>query len=639
MTSVDDAAIDRDAQPDATATGAVARAARRRPWDPEVRVANLVTVGCWVVLVAPLVVALVAAARPRWYPVQDLAQYELRVRDVGGRHTPLIGLAGRIGPWYDPGSHPGPLSFWMLAPVYRLLGSTSAALIASAISLHALALGLVLWMAKRRGGITLVVVLTGALAVLTRFYGPNVFIEPWNPYLPVTWWLVLLVAVWSVVDGDVAMVVPAVVAGTFCAQTHLPYVGLVGGLGAFLLVPLGLSVGQAWRADDRDTAGRTVRWTVGAAVLGVLLWIPPVIDEIWGQGNLTRIKDSVAHPTEGVSGWVHGPAELLRNLDPTALLVHRDLTGVSHASGLCLPALVLLAVWALTAVVAWRQRLHQVLRLHVVLAVALVLAGFSSTRIYGLLWSYLFLWAWGLATMLVVAAAWTVVAAARPHLPAIAAARLPRAAVAIGLAVAVASASAAGVHDRHAQPSRSDLSHDLGVVSGQLIAALRAEKVPGDGPGGHYLVRWTDPVTIGSQGWGLVDELERNGLHGGFDAPFGVGGTKHRVLPLAKATAVVELVVSDADIATWDADPEAVRVAYVDSRTPAQRRAYQHMVDDVQARLVAAGLTKQAADWKTNLFTTSLDEAVPEDIRVDMRKVLAIPAPVALYLEPTSAAS
>ncbi len=70
-------------------------------------------------VLAPLAVAVIAQRNAHWHPVFDLAMTELRVRDVGGSHTPLIGLQGRIGP---TGSHPGPLSFYLLAPVYRLLG-------------------------------------------------------------------------------------------------------------------------------------------------------------------------------------------------------------------------------------------------------------------------------------------------------------------------------------------------------------------------------------------------------------------------------------------------------------------------------------------------------------------------------------
>jgi len=50
------------------------------------------------VLSFPLVVALVELRRPHWYPLLDMAQTEIRVRDVTS-HPPLIGLAGRIGPF------------------------------------------------------------------------------------------------------------------------------------------------------------------------------------------------------------------------------------------------------------------------------------------------------------------------------------------------------------------------------------------------------------------------------------------------------------------------------------------------------------------------------------------------------------
>jgi hypothetical protein len=623
-----------------------AEAARRtRPWDPAVRGENLFALACWLVVVTPLVVACLAAIHPRWYPIQDLAQYELRVRDVGGRHTPLIGLAGRIGPWYDPGSHPGPLSFWMLAPVYRLLGSSAAALVASAITLHSIAIGLVLWMAKRRGGVPLVAVVAGALAILTRFYGPNVFIEPWNPYLPVSWWLVLLFAVWSVLDGDAPMLVVAVVAGTFCAQTHLPYFGLVGGLVAVLLGGLGLGLWSARRSGDQALFGRWGRWGIGAAILGVLLWIPPIIDEIWGVGNLSRIRDSVTVKqcatvairgctTDPIAGMKHGPAELLRNMDPFALRAHQDLTGLSSTSGINLPALVLIVVWLGAVGLAWRLGLKRVLRLHVVVGAALALAAFSSTRIYGLLWHYLFLWAWGLATVMLVAIAWTFASAIRPRLSASIASQLPRAAVGIGLAVAVAASAGYAVDNRDTRPARTDLSGELGVVSGELIRAIKSRQIEGDGPDGLYLVRWDDPVTIGSQGWGLVNELERAGLHGGFDKVYGVGGTKHRVIdPATKATAIVTIVVGDREIAKWSADTAATKVASVDLRTKAQRRAYGKQVDAIEQELVSKGLTKLARDWLVNAFTTSIDPTVPPPTAAEMRKVLAIPTPVALFIK------
>ena len=101
----------------------------------------LVTVGLGV----PLLVAVIALAQRRWYPVLDLAMTEFRIRDVGSRQTPLIGLPGRIGEFPDQGSHPGPFSFWLLAPGYRMFGSSAWAMEASTALLQTLWIGLALW--------------------------------------------------------------------------------------------------------------------------------------------------------------------------------------------------------------------------------------------------------------------------------------------------------------------------------------------------------------------------------------------------------------------------------------------------------------------------------------------------------------
>jgi hypothetical protein len=414
-------------------------------------------------------------------------------------------------------------------------------------------------------------------------------------------------------------------------------VGLVGGLAVFVLVPIGLAVRGAVREEDEVERNRLLRWAGGAAGLGVALWLPVVIDQIWGQRNLSKIQKAVQHPTEAVSGFVHGPAELLRNLDPTALVTGRDLTGVSHASGLCIPASLLLVAWAAAVVTAWRRGLTPVLRLHVVVAAALGLAMFSSTRIYGLLWSYLFLWAWGLTILMLIATAWTLGIVARSLLPEEMHVPMARVVTAGALVLATSVAAISTVDNRDAEPARTDLSHDLGVVSGQLVRRLDGNGLRWLDRDGRLLVRWTDPVTIGSQGWGLVSELERAGYEAGFTSSYGVGGTKHRVIPEGEEAAIVQLVVGKVDIDEWASDPGAQRVAYVDSRTPAQRRRYESMVDDVEAQLREADIRmtdgKLAADeWRKNLFTTSLDEHVPEAIRVEMRKVLDITAPVALFV-------
>ncbi|MDQ3148297.1 MAG: hypothetical protein M3R01_15455, partial [Actinomycetota bacterium] len=90
---------------------------------------RVVVAGLVVLLAIPLVIALAALRQPRWYPLMDMAQTELRVRDVASDHPPLIGAKGRFFTGETrQASHPDPVSFWALWPTYRLLGATSWAL-------------------------------------------------------------------------------------------------------------------------------------------------------------------------------------------------------------------------------------------------------------------------------------------------------------------------------------------------------------------------------------------------------------------------------------------------------------------------------------------------------------------------------
>ena len=187
----------------------------------------------------PLLVALVALRGAQWYPVLDLAMTEYRVRDVFGAHTPLIGLPGRIGTFPNQGSHPGPLSFYLLAPTYRALGASSWALEAATVAIHLAAMATALWIGQRRLGWRGVAVVGALLALVVRGYGQVPLTQPWNPYLPLLAWIVVLLAAWAVLCGDHVMVVPLVVAASYCAQTHVPYLGL--GVG---MVVLGLASPQ-----------------------------------------------------------------------------------------------------------------------------------------------------------------------------------------------------------------------------------------------------------------------------------------------------------------------------------------------------------------------------------------------------------
>ena len=108
----------------------------RAPDAPELSVTKLAIAKAWL-LKRPLAVAICAITvgvvlfavkrtlDQSWTPVSDDAGIWMRTWDVGTRHTPLVGPPSRFG-WH----HPGPLLFYLLAPLLRLFGGLPSALLA-----------------------------------------------------------------------------------------------------------------------------------------------------------------------------------------------------------------------------------------------------------------------------------------------------------------------------------------------------------------------------------------------------------------------------------------------------------------------------------------------------------------------------
>ncbi|MGB3733539.1 MAG: hypothetical protein WA964_01185, partial [Ilumatobacter sp.] len=366
------------------------------------------------VVALPLIVAVAALAQRRWYPVLDLAMTEFRVRDVGTRQTPLIGLPGRIGALPDQGSHPGPLSFWALAPVYRLFGGSAWAMEAATVSLAFVWIGLAMWIGHRRLGRAGIALVAAIVAVLIRGFGLSVLTQPWNPYMPLLAWLVVLLAVWSVLCDDDWMLLPLLAAASFAAQTHIPYLLMAGALGL---------LGAGWVVVRRRRLTKPLGWTLGA--FGVL-WVAPLVDQLGRDpGNIRRLVDHFGAPSEDPIGWGAGVRLMLRHLDVFGgfgKLVTgqaRFVQGGLDPDGAVWPGLVLLVLWIAAFVAAIRSGHKMLVRLHTVLAVTLVLTVVSMSRIFGVRWFYLTLWAWVTTTLIIVATVWSAVALARHLRPAL----------------------------------------------------------------------------------------------------------------------------------------------------------------------------------------------------------------------------
>jgi MFS family permease len=591
--------------------------------------------GCLAALCVPLLVALAGFRRHTWTPVLDLAMTELRVRDVGGAHTPLIGLPGRIGTLADQGSHPGPLSFYALAPVYRVLGSTAWALQVATFVVHAVAMGTALVIAGRRGGARLVLVVAALLAVLTAGYGGGALTEPWNPYLPVLWWLVVLLAVWSVLCGDLVMLPVAVLAASFCAQTHVPYLGLALGMGALAAG----AVAVRWVRSPGER-GAAMRWVGAALGLGVLLWLPPTIDQVrHDPGNYRQLVEHFSDPAEAPRGLGEGIDVGLRYLD-LAHLARGDVTDpgwlVTSADGnrpTSGRGVVLLALWGASAAVAVRRSNAALTSLHAVVGTGLVLMILAISRIFGAVWYYLTLWGWSIGLLALVATIWTIGDVVSERWTAdrrAVADRLAKGAlVALGL-VTLARFSADAWDSPHADAT---VAAELAAVVDQASAGLDAGDGLATGHDGRYLVTWSDAFHIGSQGFGLLSELERRGFDVGAPEARRVPMTAHRVLDPSQATARVHLATG-VFVDRWRQVPGAVEIAFVEPRDAADRAEQDRLHAEVAAALHDLGLDELLPQLDDNLFGAAIDERVPDAVQEQMGRMLEIGGPLAIFVVP-----
>jgi hypothetical protein len=478
-----------------------------------------------------------------------------------------------------------------------------------------------------------------------RGYGLTTLSQPWNPYLPVMMWLVVLLAAWSVLCDDLPMLPVLVFAGSFCMQTHLPYLGLAGGLIAIVFTIVAVvSVG-----GDAARRRELLRWGLVALGIGVLVWIPPVIDQIiHSPGNLTLIWRDLVNPPQAAGGIHQGVRILLVHLNPWTILSKRVITTDSYAANL--PGVVLALVWAGSVFVAWRARLREILMLDVTLAVATALALVSMSKIYGPVYYYLTLWAWGTCALMTLAVLWTgwelmtgrrgeVAPGPGAEVDEVGDATPSRASTAGGAVLVMATVVLVVLlcfDARNVEMPTPQLNAALAPVVAPTARAL-SEPIPGERSSGRYLITWSDPLSIGSQGWGLFDDLDRRGFKVGILSGFRGAAPSEQLIAPKDARAVVHLAVGPIEIAKWRAKKGTRQVAYADVRKPAQRTEYARLRSEVIADLKARKLFTLVPAVDQNLVFVAIDEVVPAADRHKLERMLAIGLPVAVFVGPESA--
>ena len=285
---------------------------------------------------SPLIVELIRAITLGWFPTFDIGFLQLRAFDVGTSRTPLVGMPSTISlATGETTFHPGPLASWLSAIPVRALSFTPQVLLLTTVLINLVWLFLAAWMVARKISHVGVAVVAGSIALVGL--GPEILHDPWNPHAAVLPLAIALLAMVFVLGGDRRWSVIAIIAGSFAAQSHLSFTAA-----SAVAIVVGL-VGVTRRP-------RSMRETVTAWSAFALCWMGPVIDQLFGGGNLLRLLSAGG---EGSAlGWSEAWNRFVRMAMPWRLMFDRsvdaaDLVAYVRPIEHVLAVLVLVGAFAL----------------------------------------------------------------------------------------------------------------------------------------------------------------------------------------------------------------------------------------------------------------------------------------------------
>lgn len=481
-------------------------------------------------------IRLATGAGSGYHPYADQATIESLVRDVG-HHWLLLGPFSRFG-WF----HPGPALYYLLAVPYRLTGSSSASLAFGALCINAGAVLGITLIARRRGGVSLLLITATFVLLLVRTLGAQFQRDPWNPYVTLLPFLLLVFVAWCVACGD-RWALPVVVGvGSFLVQTHVGYALVVA------VVVAGGVVGLVVTERSRRHESSRPSWWPTLAVTGAVLfvfWLPVAVQQITHDpGNVSELVSFFGD---------HGREQ--RYEDAWHVLALQLgawpdwLTGASAPSVIgtidfsaALPIPVALFALVGATVLAWR-RAREAFLFNCIVLVALAATFVAMTRIVGYVLTYLVKWTWTLGAMTWIAIAWSCVAAwrARQETPSPRAKHVARARAGISVliaafAVVTAADVVAAARAGTPEPQTSAAMGRLGDAAfGALPNAEGVAEVRVRGKEGAY---WASA--------GVADVLEHHGVRVrvGPELEFAYGS--HRLVGNNPVRAVVLLADKDA---------------------------------------------------------------------------------------------
>ncbi len=349
----------------------------------------------YALLVVVVVVFAWKAATLNWKAAGDLSVIRLRALDVGTSNTPLVGAYSRFQ-W----NHPGPSLSFAFAPWVRLFGTSGVGILVGAFVTNFAAMAGAAWVARRASNV-LFFLTAICLAAFVLLEQSGELFNPWNPYVILLPLFAALISAWATARGDRVAAVVLVVAASFAIQGHVgaaPLGGLALVVGAAgLLYTIVRSVG-----DERRTHVKTL--LIALAALSVC-WLPPLIDQFFGTGNLARLVKFQFTGTEPSAGFRFAFDQVTRLLTFPPGREVGFLGAVGQGPVVPWMAIVLVA----STLVAWRKGWHAQLQLTLLAWLSIAVTGLAISSIKGIPYAYLFRWSWAMVLVVWIACAWALI--------------------------------------------------------------------------------------------------------------------------------------------------------------------------------------------------------------------------------------
>ncbi|MCB0345949.1 MAG: hypothetical protein KDD66_12590 [Bdellovibrionales bacterium] len=197
---------------------------------------------------------------------------------------PLLGPPSHVG-----GRHLGPAYYWYLATVYALSGKSPfvCTLLLSLLKIAALCVLLYLTSVHLRHKAKVIGVCTIALSACCGFWTLWILRTPWHASSEFVSTTLLLLAFHFVLEKGREAFGWYILAASFCIQMHLAAAPLLAVISA-------VAVARCLKSNIDELPSK--RSVAPAIVLLVLLWLPPLIAELFAPSNISSLLQ--AHGAE-----------------------------------------------------------------------------------------------------------------------------------------------------------------------------------------------------------------------------------------------------------------------------------------------------------------------------------------------------